>query len=116
MQRMQSVLLTGHSQVSGQAAFLLAYAHFSSSRSCQEQPATHSLKPECCVLLQLYTILYNAIQESRGGVYRVANSVEVLGACRQVSHQCIVEDACMQGRRASVISSNSRHRGMQMAN
>ena len=49
-------------------------------------------------------------------VYLVADSIEVLGACRQVSHQCIVEDTCMQGRLASVISSNYTHRGMQMAN
>ncbi len=37
-------------------------------------------------------------------VYRVANSVEILGACRQVSHQRVVEDACMQARLASVFS------------
>jgi len=37
-------------------------------------------------------------------VYRVANSVEILSACRQVSHQRIVEDTCMQATLASVVS------------
>ena len=37
-------------------------------------------------------------------MYRVANSVEVLGACRQISHQRVVKDACMHATSVSVIS------------
>lgn len=67
-------------------------------QACQQQKATHSLKTGRSV------ILVCTARRSRGIVYRVANSVEVLGACRQISHQCVVKDACMHATLVSVIS------------
>lgn len=85
----QSVMITK------QAARLLACACFTPASSKQQRK---SLKTGCGVVL-----VCNA-RRSRGVVYRVANSVEVLGACRQISHQRVVEDACMHATLASVIS------------